>query len=129
MTFVGSSSQTYISGLGITNPVTYSFFQFSSSVSIMAPLIEQILQQSTTCSIDILSSQFAAKQQVINNHKKFLCDTYDSLLSSLPSKLQCSILFSCEEGSSSWLTALPLAAQGFALHKDAFRDALCFRYG
>ena len=118
-----------LGGLGIINPASYSSFQFSSSVSITAPLVEQILQQSTTCSADVLSSQFVAKQQVINNRSQFLSDTYDSLLSSLPSKLQCSILLSSEEGSSSWLTALPLADQGFALHKGAFRDALCLRYG
>ena len=98
-----------LGGLGIINPASYSSFQFSSSVSITAPLVEQILQQSTTCSADVLSSQFAAKQQVINNRSQFLSDTYDSLLSSLPSKLQRSILLSSEEGSSSWLTALPLA--------------------
>ena len=96
---------------------------------LVLPLVEQILQQSTTCSADVLSSQFAAKQQVINNRSQFLSDTYDLLLSSLPSKLQRSILLSSEEGSSSWLTALPLADQGFALHKGAFRDALCLRYG
>ena len=118
-----------LGGLGIINPASYFSFQFSSSVSITVPLVEQILQQSTTCSADVLSFQFAAKQQVINNRSQFLSDTYDSLLSSLPSKLQRSILLSSEEGSSSWLTALPLADQGFALHKGAFRDALCLRYG
>jgi len=34
-----------------------------------------------------------------------------------------------EKGSSSWLTALPLSEHGFSLHKGAFRDALCLRYG
>ncbi len=38
-------------------------------------------------------------------------------------------MLSSEEGSSSWLTVLPLADQGFALHKGAFHDALCLRYG
>ena len=28
-----------------------------------------------------------------------------------------------------WLTALPLDKNGFALHKSAFRDAFCLRYG
>ena len=34
-----------------------------------------------------------------------------------------------EKGSSTWLTALPLAEHGFALHKGAFHDALALRYG
>ena len=34
-----------------------------------------------------------------------------------------------EKGSSTWLTVLPLAGHGFALHKGAFHDALALRYG
>ena len=34
-----------------------------------------------------------------------------------------------EKGASSWLTVLPIDSSGFALHKSAFRDALCLRYG
>ena len=54
---------------------------------------------------------------------------YDSLLSNLPLKLQRSILLAYEKGSSSWLIALPLVDQGYALHKGAFHDALCLCYG
>ena len=34
-----------------------------------------------------------------------------------------------KKGASSWLTALPIQEFGFCLHKQAFRDALCIRYG
>ena len=34
-----------------------------------------------------------------------------------------------EKGTSSWLIALPIEKLGFSLHKSAFRDALCLRYG
>ena len=34
-----------------------------------------------------------------------------------------------EKGSSSWLAALPFERFGFTLHKGAFWDALCLRYG
>ena len=34
-----------------------------------------------------------------------------------------------EKGASNWMSALPLERYGFALHKGAFRDALCLRYG
>ena len=87
------------------------------------------MQQSPTYSAEVLTSQFAAKRQVINTRNQSLSDMYDSLLVSLSPKLQRSILLSCEKDSSSWLTALPLADQGYALHKGAFRDALCLRYG
>ena len=36
---------------------------------------------------------------------------------------------SAEKGASSWLSTLPIEEHGFALHKGAFRDALCLRYG
>ena len=47
----------------------------------------------------------------------------------LSSSLHRSVLLSSESGSSCWLTALPLSEHDFALHKGAFRDALCLRYG
>ncbi|KAL5470938.1 hypothetical protein EMCRGX_G028997 [Ephydatia muelleri] len=31
-------------------------------------------------------------------------------------------------GASTWLSMLPIQEHGFALHKGAFRDALCLRY-
>ena len=34
-----------------------------------------------------------------------------------------------KKGASRWLATLPIAETGFALHKGAFRDALCLRYG
>ena len=34
-----------------------------------------------------------------------------------------------EKGASSWLSVLPVEKHGFALHKSAFRDALCLWYG
>jgi len=36
---------------------------------------------------------------------------------------------SSEKGASTWLNTLPIADHGFTLHKGAFRDALCLRYG
>ena len=36
---------------------------------------------------------------------------------------------STKKGASSWLSTLPIDDHGFALHKGAFRDALCLRYG
>ena len=106
--------------LGIINPAEHSSFQFSSSVSITAPLVELILQQSPTYSAEVLMSQLATKRLVINTQNQSLSTLYDSLIQSLSPKLQRSVQLSCEKGSSSWLTALPLVDQGCALHKGAF---------
>ena len=34
-----------------------------------------------------------------------------------------------ERGASTWLMAIPLAKYGIGLNKQAFRDAICLRYG
>ena len=34
-----------------------------------------------------------------------------------------------ERGALTWLTAIMLAKYGFGLNKQAFRDAICLRYG
>ena len=43
--------------------------------------------------------------------------------------MQRAMSLSTEKGSSNWLSTLPIAEHGFALHKSSFRDALCLRYG
>ena len=55
--------------------------------------------------------------------------TADSLYTTLPNSLQKAMEISKESGASTWLTALPIEKHGFSLHKGAFRDALCLRYG
>ena len=52
-----------------------------------------------------------------------------NLKESLPDDLQRTVGFSSEKGASTWLTALPIKKHGFSLNKQAFRDALCIRYG
>ena len=44
---------------------------------------------------------------------------------SLSAKLQRILSYATETGASSWLTVLPMQEHSFALHKGAFRDAIC----
>ena len=53
----------------------------------------------------------------------------NDLMDILPDGLQRAVTLAKEKGSSSWLTALPLAEHSFTLHKGAFHDALALRYG
>ena len=58
------------------------------------------------------------------------CRQHEDMLSKeskekLPHKRQKAMMISAEKGASSWLTTLPITEHGFALHKGAFRDALC----
>ena len=50
-------------------------------------------------------------------------------ISELPHDLKHGAVAAQEPGASSWLSAVPVKRHGFALHKGAFRDALCLRYG
>ena len=52
-----------------------------------------------------------------------------SLYPQLPQDLQRAVDAAKERGASNWLTTLSIDEHGFALHKGAFRDALCLRYG
>jgi len=47
----------------------------------------------------------------------------------IPPNLQQILTLSSEKGASSWLFVLQIEDHGFALHKGAFCDALCLRYG
>ena len=47
----------------------------------------------------------------------------------LPQARQRAMEQASENGASSWLTAIPMSKYGFNLHKQAFRDALCLRFG
>ena len=63
------------------------------------------------------------------NRKEKLQDKTTDLKTRLPQHLLRSAKLASEKGAYSWLTALLITAHGFALHKGAFRDALCLRYG
>ena len=54
---------------------------------------------------------------------------HNDVFNKLPGSQQRALLASKEKGASSWLSALPMVEHGFALHKGAFRDALCLCYG
>ncbi len=51
------------------------------------------------------------------------------LESRLTNSMKRAMQVSAEKGASSWLATLPIDEHGFVLHKGAFRDALCLRYG
>lgn len=56
-------------------------------------------------------------------------DEASSLKKSFPTTLKKPMELAAEKGASSWLTAVPIEEHSFTLHKQAFKDALCIRYG
>jgi hypothetical protein len=77
----------------------------------------------------VRASQNRAKNNARNHRRRFEAAAAAELKSKLPNHLQRAVTASTEKGASSWLSTLPIEEHGFALHKAAFRDALCLRYG
>ena len=116
-------------GLGIINPSHNNQIQHQSSEHITAPLVSLILQQSHTYPQEAKAEQLRAKEQAVKLRKQRDATTATELKDKLPNNMKRAMEASTEKGASSWLATLPITEHGFALHKGAFRDALCLRYG
>ncbi len=116
-------------GLNLPDPTSFSNTQYEDSMKVTAPLTELILIQSKDYPYEVLCKQLDAKNNIKSNRRK-LCDSAaDGLKDSLTPSFQRAMSLTMEKGASSWLTVLPLEEHHFALHKQAFRDALALRYG
>ena len=117
-----------LGGLGVINATTLPAAQHPASLKVCAPLVKLILDQGG----DILpaqSQQRHIRHQLAKDRDTFQQARAKELVSHLPPPLQRCVLAAQEKGASAWITALPLTAHGFSLHKGAFRDSLCLRYG
>ena len=77
----------------------------------------------------IKEEQLGAKATNYRLKRHQLQQSASDLLSTLSPSLQRALTLAQEKGASSWFTALPINEFGFALHKEAFRDALALQYG
>ena len=116
-------------GLGLCNPSANANFEFNSSIQVTSSLTKEIIEQQTCFRMSVVSSQRQAKADIIAlRHRQLVCKQSE-LTPQLPASLRRIVSLSSEKGASSWLSVLPIEEHGFALHKGAFRDALCLRYG
>ena len=120
---------TRLGGLGIENPVMQATKKRDTSCKVTAPLVNLIVEQSKDFPMEALEEQTRVKYDVSQAGRQAQASIADSIYTTLPNSLQKAVEISKESGASTWLTALPLEEHGFALHKGAFRDALCLRYG
>ena len=118
-----------LGGLGLKNPITRALEEFSASMKVAGPLKSLIMEKTWEIPIETWEKQRDAKNEISRNRRRTEAEIASQLKSSLPSALQHSMTLAQEKGASSWLTALPISEFGFTLHKGAFRDALCLRYG
>jgi len=69
------------------------------------------------------------KADIISSRLQRLALMQSELIPLLPANLCQIVSLPSEKEASSWLSVLPIEEHGFALHKGAFRVALCLRYG
>ena len=120
---------TSLGGLGIVYPSKQTTVLNQVSEEICAPLVAFILQQTQEYSSETKQEQITARNKARNARKQQEQVTADLLKNQLSTHLQRASAVSSEKGTSSWLSVLPIAEHGFALHKGAFRDAFCLQYG
>ena len=119
----------HFGGLGIFDLSKKSTLHYSTCEIISAPLVHLILDQSEEYAPEVKEAQTRMRHNARKFHRQCEARAANHLEKSIPTKLQKALTICSEKGASSWLSALPISEHGFALHKGAFRDALCLRYG
>ena len=118
-----------LGGLGIVDPQSVSGSEFAASEKITSPLVAQILLHELSFDAGVLDAQCLAKSDVVASKRQAQEGKAVSVCDALPANLKRIVSLSGDKGASSWLSALPVEEHGFALHKGAFRDAICLHYG
>ena len=118
-----------LGGLRITNPSVESTAHYETSKSITAPLTALIAEQAHSLPNTTNAEQLRIRKEAAKVRKRRQAQSAVELNDQLPDNMQRAMSLSTEKGSLNWLSTLPIAEHGFALHKSSFRDALCLRYG
>lgn len=116
-------------GLGNPQPSRSTGRQFDACSEFTAPLVNLILSQIPTYTKQVQLEQRQVKTTLRNQQQSDIAKEADALKLTLPKAKLMAMEQASEKGASSWLTTIPLARYGFNLHKQAFRDALCPRFG
>ena len=122
------SLPTRLGGLGIIDPRTMKE-EYARSKEIAQPVIEQIRKRDYTYAMETKKAQRQTQSTLRSRKRKGKDNEADQLRHDLDKPLQRVMTLAQEKGASHWLNALPLEEHGFSLHKEAFRDGLCLRYG
>ena len=110
------------------NPMNTAANHHSRSLLITAPFATLILQQEKDYPHNISKKQAAIKRTVKAEKRKSQSNEAKTLHDS-PPNLQRAKDFGSENSVRLVDDIIPIIKHNFALHKGAFRDALCLRYG
>ena len=116
-------------GLAFPNLPDLLAGSLSSVPRSQPPLVNLILSQIPIYPMRVQLEQRQVKARLRSQQRSDIVKEADALKPTLPKAKQMAMEQASEKGASSWLTAIPLARYGFNLHKQAFRDALCLRFG
>ena len=92
-------------------------------------LASQILSRGKEYTYEVYCDQMNVKSDIQSQKNSSLKEVAASVRANLSEDQQYAMDLAIEKGASTWLTALPIKAHGFTLHKGDFRDALMLRYG
>ena len=95
---------------------------------ITAPLSRLILQQDTDLT-NVQKEQNRLLSVVHLQKKSTMKAITEQLEHEVPKAMKRSIDLAKEKGASTWLSVLSLIKHDLLLHKSAFHDKLCLRYG
>ena len=112
----------HLGRLGVANPSSDAYLDYTSSVKVKAPPVEQIVSQVYQLPKDSLI--ISARQEVRAEQAKNLEKRVEKLKEVVPLKTWRALDLATEKGSSLWLMSLPLKEMGFNLNKTEFRDAI-----
>ena len=116
-------------GMGLMIPSKVADDQYSDSRSINQQLTMKVRHQQTIfedVECDVRKAKANVKKNKDLRNDELLAEVTIELNSDEKIKALEAIQ---EKGASSWLNALPIKSQGYALDKQSFRDAICTRYG
>ena len=120
---------TRLGGLGLDNPQSESKSEYSTSGNMCLPITDLIIQTSGQLNPDTLEKQRQARSVVRQEKRQAAAEDTQLLLEELPDDTKRMVNLAAEKGASNWLAVLPVDEHDFYLHKMAFRDAICLRFG
>ena len=115
--------------IGVIDPSRVCSSQQEASRKVSAPLISSIQSPVNEDAEQVHTAQKQIRAEVHQTNRQKTISHAKEVRDSLPQNCQAAVEQSCEDGASSWITAIPVRDFGFNLHKQAFRDALCLWYG
>ena len=117
-----------LGGLAIIDPTKTVDAEYESSIRVTAPLIALIVAHEKSLG-DSHAQQHSIRKEIHVEKRKKCEETTQLLLEQLPLDMRRNVQLAQEKSSSSWLSVRPPEQHRFVLHKSAFLDAICLRYG